>query len=295
MRINRIINCVILLIGLCCATGSFAQENTLKLISYNVYWGMKQDSTKNKSAFAEWIKTQNPDILALQEMNGFTQQKLQDFARSYGHPYAILLKEPHPDGGFCFPVAITSKSPIVNVQRVVDNMIHGLIVAEIEGRNYLVTHFNPFWAVGRGYEMDILLANVNSKPADNKWLILGDLNSVSPLDKEEYDNGLLLNDIRQDMKKRTYNYNLINDELDYTVQQKLLDAGFIDTFKFFQPRFEASAPTKLFYDQSKYPLRYDYAFVSSNMKDDLVKCEIMKDKFTDEYSDHYPVLLIFKK
>lgn len=122
---------------------------------------------------------------------------------------------------------------------------------------------------------------------------MGDLNSVSPLDKEEYDNGLVLNHIREDMKKKPHNQNLINNELDYTVQQKVLDAGFVDAFKFYHPRFEASAPTKLFYDQSKFPLRYDYLYVSENMKNNLVKCEIIKDEFTDIYSDHYPVLLIF--
>lgn len=291
---TNIIKCAILFIGLLVSVNTIAQEKTLKLISYNVYWGMRQDSTENKSKFAEWIKTQDPDILALQEMNGFTQRKLQEFAESYGHPYAILVKEPEPDGSISFPVAITSKYPIINVQRVVDNMIHGLIIAEIEGKHFMVTHFHPFSAVRRGCEIDIMLATAQSKSPQNKWLIMGDLNSVSPLDKEEYNNGLVLNHIREDMKKKPHNQNLINNELDYSVQQKLLDAGFVDTFKFFHPRFEASAPTKLFYDQSKFPLRYDYLYVSGNMKNDLVKCEIIKDAFTDIYSDHYPVLLIFK-
>lgn len=295
MKTSRIIQCAALLIGLLLPMSSYAQEKTLKLISYNVYWGMRQDSTENKSKFAEWIKAQDPDILALQEMNGFTQRKLQEFAESYGHSYAILVKEPEPDGGISFPVAITSKYPIVNVQRVVDNMIHGLIVAEIEGHHYMITHFHPFSAVKRGHEIDLMLATIKSKSPQNKWLVMGDLNSVSPLDKEEYDNGLVLNHIREDMKKKPHNQNLINNELDYTVQQKVLDAGFTDAFKFYHPRFEASAPTKLFYDQSKFPLRYDYLYVSGNMKDDLVKCEIIKDEFTDIYSDHYPVLLIFKK
>lgn len=295
MKNNRITKCAVLFVGLLISLSTFAQEGTLKLISYNVYWGMRQDSTENKAKFAEWIKAQDTDILALQEMNGFTQRSLQDFAESYGHPYAILVKEPEPDGGISFPVAITSKYPIVNVHRVVDNLIHGLIVAEIEGRHYMVTHFHPFSAVKRGHEIDLMLATMKSKPAQNKWLVMGDLNSVSPLDKEEYDNGLVLNHIRQDMKKKPHNQNLISNELDYSVQQKVLNAGFIDTFKFFHPGFEASAPTKLFYDQSTFPLRYDYLYVSGNMKGDLVKCEIIKDHFTDIYSDHYPVMLIFKR
>lgn len=275
--------------------GISAQEKTLKLISYNVYWGMKQDSTEHKSKFSQWIKQQDPDILALQEMNGFTQQELQKFAESYGHPYAFIVREPFADGSISFPVAITSKYPIVNVQRIVENCVHGVLIAEIDGLHFIVTHFHPFSSQKRISEIDQILATVKSKPSDWKWLFMGDLNSVSPLDKSEYNNNLLRDFIREDKKKRPYNENLKNDELDYSIQQKILDFGFVDAFKTFHPAFEASAPTKMFYDQSKHPLRYDYLYVSKNMKDKMVKSELIKDKFTDVYSDHYPVMLIIKK
>lgn len=293
---KKIISQLFSLIVVCAlAMGANAQERTLKLISYNVYWGMKQDTTAHKTKFTQWFKEQNPDIVALQEVNGFTQQQIQEFAESYDHPYAIIVREPAADGAISFPVALTSKYPIVNVRRIVDNMIHGLIVAEIEGHHFMVTHFHPFSAVKRGHEIDLVLATASSGSPQEKWLLMGDLNSVSPLDKSEYDNGLVLNHIRQDMKKKPHNQNLINNELDYNVQQKVLDAGFIDAFKEFHPAFEASAPTKLFYDQSKFPLRYDYLYVNSAMQNDLVKCDIIKDAFTDIYSDHYPVVLLFKK
>lgn len=86
-----------------------------------------------------------------------------------------------------------------------------------------------------------------------------------------------------------------DDELDYSVQQKILDFGFIDALKEFHPSFIATAPTKMFYDQSNHPLRYDYLYVSKNLKEKLVKCEVIKDNFTDIYSDHYPVILTIKK
>lgn len=286
----------------------YAQKKQLKVISYNVYWGMRQDSTENKSKFAEWIRQQDPDIIALQEMNGFTQQNpefapkganpnnLQKLAASYGHPYVWIVREPAPDGSISFPMAITSKYPIVNATRVVENASHGFITAEIEGLHFVVTHFHPFSSEKRGYEIDQILATMKSKPADTKWLFMGDLNSVSPLDKEAYANNRVRDFIREDRKKRPHNLNLgKDDELDYSIQQRILDAGFIDAFKHFHPQFEASAPTKLFYDQAKDPLRYDYLYVSGNMKKDIIKCEIIKDAFTDVYSDHYPVVLYLNK
>lgn len=292
MKINKKI--VFLFVCILFVSNLLAQKETLKLISYNVYWGMRQDSTEQKSRFAEWIRQQDPDILALQEMNGFSQQDLQKLAESYGHPYAFIVREPFADGSISFPVAITSKYPIVNVQRVVENCIHGFITAEIEGFHFVVTHFHPFSSEKRGHEIDQILAVIRSKPADRKWLLMGDLNSVSPLDKSEYDNNLLRDFIREDRKKRPHNENLKDNELDYSIQQKILDFGLLDAFKIFHPQFVPSAPTKLFYDQSKFPLRYDYLYVSATMKENVINCDIIKDDFTDVYSDHYPVQLLFK-
>lgn len=308
MNTKHIKSAFIILFCSIAAVQLYAQKKTLKLISYNVYWGMRQDSTENKSKFAEWIRQQDPDILALQEMNGFTADtyefapkganpnNLRKLAESYGHPYVVIVREPSADGSVSFPVAITSKYPIVNVLRVLDNNIHGFIEAEIEGFHFMVTHFHPFSSEKRGYEIDQILATMKSKPADAKWLFMGDLNSVSPLDKSAYANNRVRDFIREDRKKRPHNLNLgKDDELDYTIQQRILDAGYIDAFKHFHPQFEASAPTKLFYDQAKDPLRYDYLYVSGNMKKDIIKCNLIKDSFTDYYSDHYPVVLYFNK
>jgi len=291
---------VILLLGsvvLPTVSGQKLKSNkTLKLISYNVYWGMKQDSTEGKSKFVEWIKSQNPDILALQEMNGFTQKALEKLAESYGHSYSYIVREPFDDGSISFPVAITSKYPIVNVRKVVENNIHGFIEAEIEGLHFIITHFHPFSAEKRVSEVGQILATVKSKDPKlkKKWFFMGDLNSVSPLDKIEYNNNKLRDFIREDRKKRPHNENLKNDELDYSIQESILNFGFVDAFKVRNPQFVASAPTKMFYDQSKFPLRYDYLYVSPNMKKDIVECDIIKDDFTDIYSDHYPVILVFK-
>jgi len=273
-----------------------ADGGTLKVISYNVYWGMRQDSTEGKSLFVDWIKAQDPDVLALQEMNGFTQKALEELAESYGHRYAHIVREPFADGSISFPVAITSKYPIVNVRRVVENNIHGFIEAEIEGLHFIVTHFHPFSAEKRVGEIGQILATIASKDPGmvKKWLLMGDLNSVSPLDRSEYADNRLRDFIREDRKKRPHNENLKDNELDYSIQQRILDFGLVDAFKARNPDFVASAPTKMFYDQSKFPLRYDYLYVSSAMEKDIVECTLVKDGFTDIYSDHYPVVMVLR-
>lgn len=276
------------------ALAAIEDVKELKMISYNVYNGMKLDESEGKQMFIDWAKAQDADIIAWQEMNFFTREKLEKFAASYGHKYAVLLKESPDDPAF-FPVAITSKYPIINVQKVVDNLWHGALYADIGNYHFVVTHMNPFWTAKRIDEMNLIIDSIKySRDPNGKWIIAGDLNSFSPADKKEYDSSNLLNDIKEKQKKRPILENLVNGQLSYTVQQNLIDAGFIDALKIKNKDFIATAPTKVFYDQASTPLRYDYIYVSPKLKDDVMDVQVLKDEFTDNYSDHYPVQMIIK-
>lgn len=105
----------------------------------------------------------------------------------------------------------------------------------------------------------------------------------------------MVKDLQEKEAKRPVLKNLVNGKMDYTVQQNILSRHFIDALKHIYPNtFVATAPTKIFYDQAKTPLRYDYIYVSPKMKDDIVDVKVLKDDFTDKYSDHYPVQMIIK-
>ncbi|MDF7671491.1 endonuclease/exonuclease/phosphatase family protein [Orbaceae bacterium ESL0721] len=273
---------------------SIKSPKELKFISYNVYWGMKYDKTDEKEKFSEWAKKQDADVIAWQEMNHFTQEKLEKFAASYGHKYAVLLKEDPTNENF-FPVALTSKYPIINVNKVIDNLWHGALYADIGNYHFIVTHMNPFWTSKRLDEINLIIDSVKySQDPKGKWILAGDLNSFSPADKAEYDKGNLLNDIKDKEAKRPILHNLVDGQLNYEVQQNLLDAGFIDVLKLKNSEFISTAPTKIFYDQSSTPLRYDYIYVSPKLKKDVIDVKVLKDEFTDQYSDHYPVEMIIK-
>ncbi|RDK86770.1 exodeoxyribonuclease-3 [Enterobacillus tribolii] len=279
------------------ATESLENKKELKIISYNAYWGMKSDTSEGKQKFAEWAKQQDADIIAWQEMNHFTREKLEAFAQSYGHNYAVLLKEPKvPGDDEFFPTAITSKYPIVNVNKVVDNLWHGALFADVGKYHFVVTHMNPFRTAQRIDEMNLILDSIKySNDPDGKWIIAGDLNSFSPLDKKGYNESEMVNDLKEKEAKRPVLKNLVDGKMDYTVQQNILSRGFIDVLKQKYPdEFVATAPTKIFYDQAKTPLRYDYIYVSPVMKSDVVDVKVLKDDFTDTYSDHYPVQMIIK-
>lgn len=276
------------------AYASIDDVKQLKIISYNVYNGMKLDESEGKQKYIDWAKAQDADIIAWQEMNFFTREKLEKFAASYGHKYAVLLKESPDDPAF-FPVAITSKYPIVNVNKVVDNLWHGALFADVGNYHFVITHMNPFWTAKRIDEINLIIDSIKySRDPNGKWIIAGDLNSFSPADKPDYDKSTLLEDIKEKQKKRPILDNLVNGQLSYTVQQNLLDAGYIDTLKIKHKEFISTAPTKVFYDQASVPLRYDYIYVSPPLKDNVIDVKVLKDDFTDKYSDHYPVQMIIK-
>lgn len=276
------------------AYASIDDVKQLKIISYNVYNGMKLDESEGKQKYIDWAKAQDADIIAWQEMNFFTREKLEKFAASYGHNYAVLLKESPDDPAF-FPVAITSKYPIVNVNKVVDNLWHGALFADVGNYHFVITHMNPFWTAKRIDEINLIIDSIKySRDPNGKWIIAGDLNSFSPADKPDYDKSTLLEDIKEKQKKRPILDNLVNGQLSYTVQQNLLDAGYIDALKIKHKEFISTAPTKVFYDQASVPLRYDYIYVSPPLKDNVIDVKVLKDDFTDKYSDHYPVQMIIK-
>lgn len=257
-------------------------ENPMKIISYNILEGMKNDTTAGKQTFAAWVRQQDPDILALQETNGFTQQSLQELAESYGHPYAILCKEPG------YPPAITSKYPIVNVRRVTDNMTHGFIQAQIGGYNIVSIHLNPHSWRQRMKEAEILLQTLAAQPEGTKWIIMGDLNSFSPYDSLQYADGKYLANQLRRRETAPHLKNLRDDRVDFSVQSRLLAGGLVDMSHVLHKEFSPTFPTERYMGKNSIRQRYDYVLVSKDMKNKVNGLSIIRDEFTDRHSDHYP-------
>ena len=237
-------------------------------------------------------KSGSSDIIAFQEMNEFTQKSMEDFARQYGHPYAVLLKD---DG---YPVALSSKYPIVNVSRVIDNMHHGFIKARIKNINIIVLHLSPHKYQKRNEEIQTILETIHSYPKDEKWMIMGDFNSVSPIDSHHYDDGILAKSMERGDINNGYVKNLIDGKiLDYGVHQKIIDTGMIDTVNKFHKEYISTCDTKRYTLKKKEDTtsRIDFIYTSANMEKGISNSYVIKDDFTDWYSDHYPIVLELKE
>ena len=257
---------------------SFAQDNVKKIISYNVLEGLKQDST-NQQMFIEWVREIDPDVIAYQEMNKFTQKSLESFAREYNHPYAILSKM---EG---YPVAISSKYPIVNVQKVVDNMWHAYIYANIDNIHFFVIHFSPHSLKKRQEEVNLIIAHAKPLPSDEPVLIMGDFNSMDKSDAGQY-NDTMVENMRKREESQPHIRNLNDGDIDYTVLDRLKQSGFIDTFWLTNDTFKPSVTTPKFGTPSR---RIDFIWSNQAAADKVVNGTILHDERTDVMSDHYPV------
>ena len=118
------------------SNGQPARKEKLRVISYNIWNGFEHDASR-RANFIDWIKGQQPDILAITELVGFTEKNLGQLASEYGHKYYAIVKE---EG---YPVGITSNEPITVVKKQVEDFWHGMLHVKTYGLDIIVTHLSP--------------------------------------------------------------------------------------------------------------------------------------------------------
>ncbi|MCH5599018.1 endonuclease/exonuclease/phosphatase family protein [Niabella ginsengisoli] len=151
----RILPCVFIL---CClaTTAKPKPKKTFSIITYNVWNGFESE-TQRRNTFVGWARQQSADVIAFEELNHFTQASFENLAKTWGHPYAIIVKE---DG---YPVGISSRYPIRNICKLIEGMHHGCLYAEINGMGFFVVHFSPFSSVKRLQESNAILKLLKKK------------------------------------------------------------------------------------------------------------------------------------
>lgn len=274
------------LVALLLSISTSWSQQPLTYLSYNILEGFKSDSVL-KADFTKWIKDKNPDIVAFQETNNFTQKSFEIFASGYGHPYAILGKEPG------YPVALTSKYPIVNVQKVLDNMWHGYIYAQILDYHIFVLHLSPHNQHKRSLEIQQLIAHSKTLPANAKIIFSGDFNALSDKDAAHYTDDLVKS-MRESEAKQAHIRNLKNGQIDYSILNAMEKAGYTDVHNHFVKKFKSSIPTGKYAQPNSIPRRIDFIMVSANLVPAILESDIIHDRYTEYLSDHYPVIMKLK-
>lgn len=245
----------------------------LKIISYNILEGMKTDRPNNYNNFVEWIESFDPDIVALQEVNGFRQAALEELAARWGHPYVITNLKATDN----YPVALTSKYPLESRRRVTMHVSHGAIFAQLKETdfNIVVTHLWPqsYWhnvgdGLGNDYRLHetnvILDSTVRKFPDEANWIFVGDFNSRS----------------RHDYLPEAATHH-------YGVTDQIEEDGFEDAIHFMHGKRSEGVT----YDFSYPGSRIDFLFATPSVLQKLIKAHPIYDDFTEVYSDHRPMYM----
>lgn len=277
-----------------------ADVDDLKVITYNIWngfdWGKDEE---RRQRVQEWMKSQEPSITALQELNNYTTAKLKEDAESWGHDYSVLLKTSG------YSVGLTSAFPIQVKEKIREGLHHGALHVKTAGIDILVVHLHPGSIKRRREESEILLTKLEEIKTDNsQYMVLGDFNAHSPYDTHLYDpNGYLLNRRRKSSAGKGLDGNIIMNELDYSVMSSFLAFPLYDVVRKYTTGMSerGTFPGRILgsvNDESTEQLisrleRIDYILVSPELYKRSLGAKIHNGKDNWFLSDHYPVEVTF--
>jgi exodeoxyribonuclease III len=256
--------------------------NALRVISYNIMVGFrvngetrrKLDPARLKLA-KQWIAAKDPDVVALQELNGITEDQLATIAHAWGHAYIKICT-----GASNYKVGITSKTPLseirVHEERDKDRpFLHGLLATRTSGVGFVVLHHNPFATASRLKEQKHILNEVdNLKKTGGYVIVLGDFNSRSKLDMPE--------DVSSDTRV-----------MDNYMASGLVDVTASKGKQGFGKR--GSIMTNVHKTGKNIAIyRYDFILATPSLAAKCIDAKVVNDDpDTDKISDHYPVIADF--
>ena len=294
MRCNsKLITCLLLsFCSILSGASKTSESETMKIISYNVYYGFNH--SKSEHLGKQWLAEQQADVIALQELNGYTQRKLEQVARSWGHQHAVIIKEQG------FPVGITAKEPITIINKKTKDMHHGYLHCKIGNIHFIVTHLSPFSYKRRLDEVHTIFKDIKSINLDKvPMVMLGDFNSLSPLDAERHKKSQeILEFLKDKEKKRKVIKNLNAGNYDYSVMETFMQNRLFDPITQQQVKTHrpiGTIPSAIVKENlagyAKLLRRIDYILISKPLKKKVQDFHIPNNAALDAISDHYPVIL----
>ncbi|MEM7371922.1 MAG: FAD-dependent oxidoreductase [Bacteroidota bacterium] len=277
-------------------------DSTLKVLTYNIWngfdWG--KDSAR-RTQLQQWVQSQKPNVMALQELCNYTPQKLTEDARSWGHAYSVLLKTSG------YSVGLSSTHPIELKEKMREGLHHGALHCKTQGIDFLVVHLHPGSIKRRREESRILLDKVKEINQSNpNVVVLGDFNAHSPFDASLYDpDGDFMSRLTNNNREKGLDGNLDHDRLDVAVMSSFLSIPLYDVVEKYSHGMQerGSFPGRVLgavNDETDEELqarleRIDYIMVSASMRNKCLTAKVHNGEANWFLSDHYPVSAVFSR
>lgn len=293
---NHLFRVVFFLSVIIINTNQIQAQQNLKVMTYNIWngfdWGK---DTQRQQNLIQWVKEQAPDVLALQELCGYDEEKLRKDAAQWGHPYVQILKEKG------YPTALTSKEPIELIEKNVDNFWHGLLHVKTYGIDFFVVHLSPSDSDFRLREARQIKSRIQELQSDS-FIVLGDFNSHSPLDAYWLESKVELKAGKEKKEGDKYD-NLRMGEFDYAPISEFLSIPAVDLALNkvdFEMSYSFPAPVLIgLYGQTAETIiqnrvRIDYILASPKLGKSCTSLKILNQGTPETLSDHFPVMAEFE-
>ena len=158
-----------------------APRLSLRLVQWNIRDGCAAEPSR-LAGIGRWLWRARADAATFNELNGWSPAQFGRLAASWGLPHAALLETTTG-----YHVGLASRHPIaVEEANVSAPFHHGLLVVQLAGVRIALTHLSPADAIARRAEATALL-EVERRQPSRPLVVVGDLNTLSPLDAAEHD------------------------------------------------------------------------------------------------------------
>jgi|GEM_PF-2500763 len=289
------------------ASGERWTDDHLRILTYNIFAG-GQDCDPVYGRQHEWlevIRSQSPDILLIQEANGWLPAD-SNYIAAYVESLNVSFPGEPPYTGWVgdanspYDPALITRLPVTSVETITTawldgdrfDLTHGFLhatLADSAGPIHIVdVHFKSGPSrTFREKEARVLLQVLDGIPPDEIVWVAGDFNSYSPVDVEPGSPTPPAYDLGAPSAEET----------GWEPVSYLLDRGFRDAFRLLHPlEVGYTRPTREFYG---YPLepsgRVDFVLRSPMPGWILETAEVVADGPADLGSDHYAVFAAYRR
>jgi len=251
----------------------------MRVLTYNIFCGGddRQMDENRRPKILTILKIARPDILALQEANGFDDPSvLQYFSDQLSLPYFALSKGALYEDAEHYNVVLLSRYRLSDIHHfdecsLQSAALSAIIDTPVGPLSFCVVHLHAFDERKRLEELSCLLAH-QKKYRDQ--VLLGDFNAISraaqhPLDTREF-------------------------ELSYMVTDMLSDA-YVDVCAQETEARQPTFPTELKTGENKTePRRIDYIFTSKDFRLTVTNKQTLNSTDARTASDHFPLMVDFE-
>lgn len=262
----------------------------LKIIEYNILNGLCSEERpfktdkKRKDALIKFLEKEKPDILILCEASVWPMAKQDSFG-----DFAKLISELCDQSGqkedFRWAPAIFSRFPISakNLSSYYKSFVRCSIGIGRKSLNVDVVHPNP--ALSEKEREDFFRRALKGRK--DPYIIAGDFNSLHP--KDHYDKKMLIEGYKKFMNEG--GEAKAEDIMRAKAMGTVMEAGLIDSHLEHNEQ-DFTVPTDWRNKNKDSAVRLDYIFCSDDIK--VIDSGIIKNDFSENASDHYPIFAVLQ-